>query len=58
MKIIGYAVFWSMHGSAVQFHADVHATSAVEAARAFRSLFPNDVIRSVRSTSGRFEAFK
>ncbi len=58
MKIIGFAVFWSFPGSAVQFHADVHASSAAEAARSFQSLFPGDVIRSVRSTSGRFEAFK
>jgi hypothetical protein len=58
MKIIGFAVFWSFADSSVQFHADVHASSAAEAARKFRDTFPGDVIRSVRSTSGRFEAFK
>lgn len=59
MKIIGYAIFWSMPGSKTQFHADVfHLHTAQEAVDYFRSIFPNDVIRSVRSASGRFEAFK
>jgi hypothetical protein len=53
MKIIGFAVFWGN-----QFHADVHAATAQEAADLFRSLFPGDTILSVRSSSGRFEAFK
>lgn len=58
MKIIGYAVFWSFPGDTIQFHADVQGKSARDAAAKFQNLFPGDVIRSVRSTSGRFEAFK
>jgi hypothetical protein len=59
MKIIGYALFWSMPGSKTQFHADMFAAkTAQEAADMFRKVFPGDIVRSVRSPSGRFEAFK
>lgn len=59
MNIIGYAIFWSMPGSKTQHHADIfHAKTAQEAVDHFRKVFPGDVIRSVRSNSGRFEAFK
>ena len=53
-----FAVFWSRKGWKQAFHADVPATgTAKDAADTFRQLFPNDVIRSVRDTSGRFLAF-
>lgn len=59
MQIIGYAIFWSIPGSKTQFHADMFAAeTAQQAVDQFRKVFPNDVIRSVRSSSGRFEAFK
>ena len=59
MRIIGYAVFWSMAGSKTQHHADLFAAeTAQQAVDQFRKWFPGDVIRSVRSPSGRFEAFK
>jgi hypothetical protein len=59
MKILGYSVFWSMTGSKTQHHADMFAAeTAQQAVDQFRKLFPNDIIRSVRSPSGRFEAFK
>lgn len=59
MKILEktFAVFWSMTGSKVQFHADVHAETPVEAAKKFRDLYPEDVIHSVRDRSGRFRTF-
>lgn len=60
MKIIPntFAIFWSLPGDKTQFHADVGAKTAREAVASFSKYFPGDVIRSVRSTSGRFEAFK
>ena len=52
-----YAVFWSRPGWGQQFQADVVATCARQAAATFRSLFPGDLIRSVRGRDGRFASF-
>lgn len=54
------AVFWSLKGHAMQFHADIHVApgeGAREAVRRFREMFPTDVVRSARDRSGRFQSF-
>jgi hypothetical protein len=53
-----FAVFWSFPSGGVQFHADVPAASAREAAATFHALFPGDRLCSVRGKSGRFEGYK
>lgn len=59
MRILhgSFAVFWSRPGWGRAFHADIHARSPKEAVAAFRQMFPDDTVRSVRGKDGRFAAF-
>lgn len=57
MRIITgtFAVFWKRaRKDTVQFHADVKADTAADAARIFAALYPGDTICSVRGPNGRF----
>jgi len=58
-----FAVFWRLpNHPRQQFHADVAKLFPDEparyAVRRFRSLFPSDVVCSVRDQSGRFVSYR
>ena len=54
-----FAIFWKTDSACpVQFHADIYADSPSDAARRFHDVYPNDVLCSVRDSSGRFCKFK